>query len=87
VTLKGGPQQVDVKELPKHKKNPDAGLKKTVFSSSILVEQEDAASFEDNEEVISVADLLTSIEVIRILDYSDGLGKFHRQEEVTGAVR
>ena len=40
-----------MKTLPKHKKNPDVGEKKTVYSSSILIEQEDALSFEDNEEV------------------------------------
>lgn len=51
VTLNGGPAQDETKELPKHKKNPEIGTKKTVFSSSILVEQEDAASFDENEEV------------------------------------
>jgi glutamyl-tRNA synthetase len=51
VTLKGGPSTPEVKILPKHKKNPDVGEKKTVYTSSIIVEQEDAASFEDQEEV------------------------------------
>ena len=51
MTIKGGPAEIEVKTLPKHKKNPDVGEKKTVFSSNILIEQEDAASFEDNEEV------------------------------------
>jgi glutamyl-tRNA synthetase len=37
--------------LPKHKKNPEVGEKKTVYSSNILIDQEDAVSFEDNEEV------------------------------------
>jgi len=37
--------------LPKHKKNPEVGEKKTVYTSTILLEQEDAASFEDQEEV------------------------------------
>lgn len=39
--------------VPKHKKNSDVGEKKTVYSSSILIEQEDAQSFdyEANEEV------------------------------------
>lgn len=37
--------------MPKHKKNPEVGEKKTVFTSSILVEQEDATSFDDQEEV------------------------------------
>lgn len=53
VTIKGGPSAVEVKILPKHKKNPDVGEKKTVYSSTILVDQEDAKSFEDQEEVSS----------------------------------
>jgi len=52
VKIKGGPASPETKVLPKHKKNPEVGEKKTVFTSSILVEQEDAASFEDQEEVI-----------------------------------
>ncbi|KAI1788380.1 glutamate-tRNA ligase [Ganoderma leucocontextum] len=51
VTIKGGPVEVEVKTLPKHKKDPEVGEKKTVFSSQIFVEQEDALSFEDKEEV------------------------------------
>jgi glutamyl-tRNA synthetase len=54
VTIKGGPASVEVKALPKHKKNLEVGEKKTVYSSAILVEQEDALSFEDQEEVRSV---------------------------------
>jgi len=39
--------------IPKHKKNAEVGEKKTVYSSLIIIEQEDAASFdcEANEEV------------------------------------
>ncbi|KAG5645078.1 hypothetical protein DXG03_007168 [Asterophora parasitica] len=51
VIIKGGPAVAEVKAVPKHKKNAEIGEKKTVYSSSILVEQEDAQSFEDNEEV------------------------------------
>ncbi|EIN07047.1 glutamate-tRNA ligase [Punctularia strigosozonata HHB-11173 SS5] len=51
VTITGGPSSPEVKVLPKHKKNPDVGEKKTVYSSTILVEQEDALTFEDNEEI------------------------------------
>ncbi|OSD08417.1 glutamate-tRNA ligase [Trametes coccinea BRFM310] len=51
VTVKGGPEKPEVKSVPKHKKTPEVGEKKTVYSSQILVEQEDALSFEDNEEV------------------------------------
>ncbi|KZP21171.1 glutamate-tRNA ligase [Athelia psychrophila] len=51
VTIHGGPATPEVKTLPKHKKNSEIGEKKTVFSSTILIEQEDAVSFEDGEEV------------------------------------
>jgi len=51
VTVIGGPTSEVVKTLPKHKKNPDVGDKKTIYSSSLWIEQEDALSFEDNEEV------------------------------------
>lgn len=51
VTIKDGPPTPEIKTLPKHKKNPEVGEKKTVYTSTILLEQEDAASFEDQEEV------------------------------------
>jgi len=51
VTIRGGPSAPEIKTLPKHKKNPEVGEKKTVYTSTILLEQEDAVSFEDREEV------------------------------------
>ncbi|KAF8643759.1 hypothetical protein AX16_008778 [Volvariella volvacea WC 439] len=51
VTIKGGPTAPEVKALPKHKKNPDVGEKKTIYTSTIFIEQEDAASFDDSEEI------------------------------------
>ncbi|KAJ2932898.1 hypothetical protein H1R20_g4184, partial [Candolleomyces eurysporus] len=51
VTINGGPAAPEIKTLPKHKKNPEVGEKKTVYTSHILVEQADAASFEDQEEI------------------------------------
>ncbi|KAF5380883.1 hypothetical protein D9615_004122 [Tricholomella constricta] len=51
VTIKGGPANPEVKILPKHKKNAEVGEKKTVYTSSILVEEDDAKSFEDQEEI------------------------------------
>lgn len=51
VTIKDGPSVPEIKTLPKHKKNPEVGEKETVYTSSILLEQEDAISFEDQEEV------------------------------------
>jgi glutamyl-tRNA synthetase len=54
VTLLNGPAAPEVKLLPKHKKNAEVGEKKTVYSSKILVDQEDAVSFEDQEEVSTI---------------------------------
>ncbi|KAF7295474.1 Glutamate-tRNA ligase [Mycena indigotica] len=51
VTLTNGPSTAEVKTLPKHKKNAEIGEKKTVFTSTILLEQEDALSFDDQEEI------------------------------------
>jgi glutamyl-tRNA synthetase len=51
VTIKDGPSAPEIKTLPKHKKNSEVGEKKTVYTSTIFLEQEDAASFEDREEV------------------------------------
>lgn len=42
---------VQVIKKPLHKKNPDVGEKDQVFSSRLIMEQEDAVSFGDNEEV------------------------------------
>jgi hypothetical protein len=74
VTIKGGPSAVEIKTLPKHKKNPDIGEKKTVFSSNILVEQEDALSFDDQEEVHPNFSSLSSLADI-LSDYAHGLGE------------
>lgn len=49
-TIKGV-DGVEERQLPKHKKNADVGMKTTVFDSVIFVEQQDAKLFEDNEEV------------------------------------
>lgn len=51
VHVTGGPEKPEVRTLPAHKKNPEVGDKKTVFSSDLLMEQVDAESFGDNEEV------------------------------------
>jgi glutamyl-tRNA synthetase len=45
---------VDVQAKPLHKKNPEIGTKQLVYSSNLIMEQEDAASFGDNEEVSDI---------------------------------
>lgn len=51
---KPAPGQVESKEVLKHKKNPDVGTKTTFYADEIFVEQADAASFQQDEEVRSV---------------------------------
>ena len=53
VKITGGPATPEVKLMPKHKKNAEVGEKKAVYSSVIIILQEDAESFncEANEEV------------------------------------
>ncbi|SPO32736.1 probable GUS1 - Glutamyl-tRNA synthetase [Ustilago trichophora] len=50
VTVKGAPKR-HTKEMPRHKKNPDLGNKITVFDEVVYVEQTDARSFAQGEEV------------------------------------
>ena len=50
-TVTGGPAAPIVEEKQKHAKNPAVGLKKVVYSSSLLFEQEDAKSFKQDEEI------------------------------------
>ncbi|GAA5888833.1 hypothetical protein JCM5296_005009 [Sporobolomyces johnsonii] len=47
----GKPNGVESKELPKHKKNPDVGNKTTYYGETIYVEQADAATFAQDEEL------------------------------------
>ncbi|TPX41845.1 glutamate---tRNA ligase [Synchytrium endobioticum] len=47
----GAPEQPYSKDMPKHKKNPDVGVKQTVFSKTIYLEQVDAELMETGEEV------------------------------------
>ncbi|ODV85876.1 hypothetical protein CANARDRAFT_7239 [[Candida] arabinofermentans NRRL YB-2248] len=51
VNLSNGPEKEYVEEKPKHKKNPDVGLKKVYYSSNLLLEQADASQIADGEEV------------------------------------
>lgn len=44
-------EAVEVVKKPLHKKDPKIGEKDMVFSSKLIMEQEDAKSFGDNEEV------------------------------------
>ncbi|KAJ1817583.1 glutamate--tRNA ligase, partial [Coemansia sp. RSA 2599] len=51
VTVVDGPAEPYVKEILRHKKNPELGTKHTVFSSQLFVDQTDAATFEVGEEL------------------------------------
>lgn len=50
VNVKGAPKR-HTKEMPRHKKNADLGTKLTVFDQEVYVEQADARSFGQAEEV------------------------------------
>ncbi|CAG8499776.1 2024_t:CDS:10 [Diversispora eburnea] len=51
VNIINGPEIIYSKDLPKHKKNLDVGTKKTWYSSKILIDQEDAKTFDIDEEI------------------------------------
>ena len=51
VTVVGETVALSTKQVPKHKKNPDAGLKTTVYSGEFLLEQADAKDLAVDEEV------------------------------------
>ncbi|KAF7596602.1 hypothetical protein BBP40_001003 [Aspergillus hancockii] len=50
VTVKGAPAPY-IEEKPKHGKNASIGMKKVAYSSSLLLDQEDAKSFQEGEEI------------------------------------
>lgn len=50
-TVKGGPATPYTEDKPKHAKNAAVGTKKVAFSDSIILEQEDAKSFKQDEEI------------------------------------
>ena len=50
VIVKGAPAAY-TEEKPKHAKNPAVGVKKVAYSPSIVLEQEDAAGFKQDEEI------------------------------------
>lgn len=76
VTVVGGPEAAVVEEKPKHKKNAELGMKKMIFSSNLLLDQADAATLTEGEEITFMdwgnvivtkveksGDIVTSLEV------------------------
>lgn len=51
INLLNGPSRIYSEFKPKHKKNPDLGLKKVFFSNQILIESFDANDLSENEEI------------------------------------
>lgn len=51
VQLEGGPASPCTQSMARHKKNPDLGTKETAYSSTIFLEQVDAASLQMDEEI------------------------------------
>ncbi|CCH44342.1 glutamyl-tRNA synthetase [Wickerhamomyces ciferrii] len=51
VHIVDGPSKPTIEKKPKHKKNPEVGEKDVIYASDILIDQEDADSLEDGEEL------------------------------------
>lgn len=51
VNIADGPSEPKVEAKPKHKKNPEVGNKSVIYFNKVLVEEEDALTFADGEEV------------------------------------
>ena len=45
------PAESIVKEMPRHKKNPDAGTKEVVFSKEFVIEGDDGKTLKEGEEI------------------------------------
>jgi glutamyl-tRNA synthetase len=55
VTLVGGegvPETTEIKQVACHKKNEDLGTKPLYYSKDLFIEQEDARTFKQDEEVL-----------------------------------
>lgn len=55
VLVNGAPQQPESKELQRHQKNPDVGKKTVYYYKEVLIDQEDAKSFDVGEEITLMA--------------------------------
>ncbi|KIY43661.1 glutamyl-tRNA synthetase [Fistulina hepatica ATCC 64428] len=86
VTIYGGPASPEVRTLPKHKKNPTVGEKSTVYTSSVLVEQADAASFGDQEE-ITLMDWGNAIVRSKVVDTSGAVTTLEMELHLDGDFR
>jgi glutamyl-tRNA synthetase len=54
-TIVGGPDKAYAEDKPKHQKNPEVGIKKVTYSSSIILEQEDVKLMKEGEEITLMA--------------------------------
>lgn len=51
IKLVDGPATPVTEQKPKHKKNADVGTKPVIYYKTVLIDQADAATIEDNEEI------------------------------------
>jgi glutamyl-tRNA synthetase len=54
-TVKGAPAKAYTEDKPRHVKNAELGTKKVAYSSTILIDQEDAKTFKEGEEITLMA--------------------------------
>ncbi|KAI0017148.1 tRNA synthetases class I, catalytic domain-containing protein [Xylariomycetidae sp. FL0641] len=51
ITGEGAPAEAHTEDKPRHPKNPSIGTKKVAFSKEMIIDQADAESFKDGEEI------------------------------------
>ncbi len=51
VSVKGAPEEAYIEDKPKHGKNPGLGTKKVAYSGTIILDQDDARTFKEGEEI------------------------------------
>jgi glutamyl-tRNA synthetase len=54
-TIKRGPEKAYTEDRPRHNKNPSLGTKKVAYSRHLILDQEDAKLFEQDEEITLMA--------------------------------
>jgi glutamyl-tRNA synthetase len=54
-TVKGAPTKAYTEDKPRHVKNAELGTKKVAYSGTILIDQEDAKTFKEGEEITLMA--------------------------------
>ncbi|KAJ2894501.1 glutamate--tRNA ligase, partial [Coemansia aciculifera] len=83
-TIAGAPEEPEVRDMLRHKKAPELGTKRTVFSSQLFIDQEDAAELEVGEELTLMDWGNAIVERIERLDDSPVVSALHLRLHLEG---